>query len=121
MNAELTEEQVAELHERLLALRAELVETAVTTAEHAGTVELDQAAVGRISRVDALQQQSMAQAQQRRNELRGKQIAVALAMFADGDYGWCKVCGDPIGYGRLSARPESVCCVPCMREVERGT
>ncbi|MCB9679732.1 MAG: TraR/DksA C4-type zinc finger protein [Alphaproteobacteria bacterium] len=88
--------------------------------EHAGTVELDQAAVGRISRVDALQQQQMADAQKRRNELRLKQVAVALQGFEDDEYGACKVCGEPIGYRRLKARPESPACVACMSELERG-
>jgi len=117
---ELTEAQLTELHQRLLTLQAELQKTLSTMADHAGTVHLDQAAVGRISRVDAMQQQQMAGAQKRRNELRLKQIAVALRTFDEDEYGDCKVCGEPIGYGRLSARPESPACVACMAELERG-
>ncbi len=117
---ELTDTQLAELHADLLALRETLQRTLGTMGDHAGTVELDQAAVGRISRVDALQQQQMAGAQKRRNELRLKQVHVALQTYADDDYGFCKVCGEPIGYKRLKARPESPACVTCMAELERS-
>ena len=117
MSEELTDAQRDELRADLIALRDALLQTSQTTADHAQTVELDQAAVGRISRIDAIQQQAMATAQKQRNELRLKQIAVALGTFADDAYGDCKRCGEPIGYRRLKARPESPCCVPCMAEI----
>ena len=37
----------------------------------------------------------------------------ALAKLADGTYGTCDVCGDPIPSSRLDARPWSVRCVRC--------
>lgn len=116
---ELTDAQLAELHADLLALRDTLLRTLGTMDEHATTVELDQAAVGRLSRMDAIQQQQMADAQKRRNALRLKQVHVALQTVEEDDYGFCKVCGDPIGYRRLKARPESPACVSCMAELER--
>lgn len=116
---ELTDAQRDELRGDLIRLQAELRTTSETTSQHAETVELDQAAVGRLSRIDAMQQQKMAEAQHRRNQLRLKQLAVALMAFNDDEYGDCKVCGEPIGYGRLKARPESPACVPCMREIEQ--
>ena len=116
---ELTDEQVEELIELLRSLQASLIASDKVSADHAGVVELDQGAVGRVSRVDAIQQQQMAEAQRRRNELRLKQIAVALQTHAQGDYGWCKKCGEPIGYKRLKAKPESPCCVACTAELGR--
>jgi len=116
---ELTDDQLQELHARLLALRRDLLASDRVSAEHAGVVELDQGAVGRLSRIDAIQQQKMAEAQRRRNELRLKQVAVALATFDGEDYGWCKRCGEAIGYPRLKARPESPCCVGCTAEMGR--
>ena len=38
----------------------------------------------------------------------------------DDEYGDCKVCGEPIGFARLRARPESPACVSCMAKLERG-
>jgi DnaK suppressor protein len=120
MTEELSDAQRAELHATLLSLQEDLRRTLRTTSELAQTVELDQAAVGRLSRVDALQQQAMAAEQAKRYKLRLRQVAVALQTVADDAYGECKKCGEPIGYRRLRARPESPCCVPCMAELERG-
>jgi DnaK suppressor protein len=116
---QLTDAQHAELVADLRALLASLEVAAAENRALTETVHLDQAAVGRVSRVDALQAQQMAAAGARRNELRMKQVRVALQTVEDGDYGDCKVCGDPIGYGRLKARPESPACVACMADLER--
>ncbi len=116
---ELTEAQHDELVADLLALQAALATSAAENDKLAGTVHLDQAAVGRLSRVDAMQAQKMAEAGQRRNVLRAKQIVVALKAVEDGEYGDCKVCGEPIGYRRLKARPESPACVTCMADLEK--
>ena len=40
-------------------------------------------------------------------------IDAALARLEDGSYGVCSGCGQPIGPGRLAARPASVTCVRC--------
>ena len=81
--AELTEAQHDELVGDLHRLLATLTQTASEADALTRTVELDQGAVGRVSRVDALQAQKMAQAQQRRNELRRKQVLVALQAVDD--------------------------------------
>jgi len=118
MAEELTEPQLAELRQDLIVLRTELEVSLEGTARHAGTVELDQAAVGRISRVDALQAQQMALAQQLRTRARLEQVRLALVRHEEEDYSWCPRCGEPIGYPRLKAYPESVFCVPCMSQLE---
>ena len=120
MTEELSDAQRDELRADLLSLRDSLSSSLGTHEANAQPVELDQAAVGRLSRIDAIQQQQMADAQRRRNELRLKQLAVALRGFDDDSYGDCKVCGEPIGYRRLKARPESPACVSCMAELEAG-
>ena len=118
MPDELTEPQLAELKQDLILLRAELEVSLKGTERHAGTVELDQTAVGRISRVDALQAQQMAMAQQRRTRARLEQVRLALIRHEEEDYSWCPRCGEPIGYPRLKAYPESVFCVPCTSRLE---
>ncbi len=37
----------------------------------------------------------------------------AVARIRSGTYGRCEVCGEPIGEGRLAARPEARTCVIC--------
>jgi len=117
MADELTDAQREELWADLRQLQVTLRETMDVTDDLASVVELDQAAMGRVSRIDAIQQQKMAQAQKQRNAQRIEQIRVAL--MDEDDYGWCRKCGEPIGYGRLKARPESVFCVACLQGMGR--
>lgn len=98
---------------RLESLREELRATLAGTRDQAETVTLDQSAVGRLSRVDALQQQAMAQAQERRMTLRLAQVEGALARLDNDAYGSCVKCGDEIADKRLQARPEAPFCLDC--------
>ena len=116
--AELTPEQETELHAALVALQEELETYLSASKAGAAPVDLDQP-IGRVSRVDAIQQQKMAQAARARNELRLRQVVAALSLARDGEYGYCRHCDDPIGYGRLEARPESAFCVGCQTAFEK--
>ncbi|MEN0060818.1 MAG: TraR/DksA C4-type zinc finger protein [Myxococcota bacterium] len=104
------------IRERLLALQAELQRTLAGSQEQGDTVALDQSAVGRLSRMDALQQQAMAQAQERRTTLRLEQLTHALCRLDNGVYGDCVRCGEPIAEARLIARPEAPFCLDCTRD-----
>ena len=114
---ELTDAEVDEFKAALLALRAELESILQTASDRTDVVDLDQE-IGRLSRMDALQQQKMAEAERARHKVRLKSIQIALTAVEEGDYGFCKRCGEPIDKRRLRARPESPCCVPCLRLVE---
>ena len=109
--------QLKELSEDLFALRKELEFTLSAAEERTDIVDLDQE-IGRLSRMDALQQQKMAEAERARHKLRLKSVLMAIEALEEGDYGFCRRCGEPIDYRRLKARPESPCCVPCLRIVE---
>jgi RNA polymerase-binding protein DksA len=41
------------------------------------------------------------------------EIEAALRRIAEGTYGVCEACGDPIGEGRLDARPATRWCIGC--------
>jgi len=43
----------------------------------------------------------------------------ALNKFADESYGLCELCGEAIGYSRLSARPEARFCIACQTRIEQ--
>ncbi len=47
------------------------------------------------------------------------QIARAQAHIADGTYGICERCGNPIGKGRLQAFPRATLCMTCKQLEER--
>jgi RNA polymerase-binding protein DksA len=47
------------------------------------------------------------------------QIRRALQRIADGSYGSCESCGNPIGKRRLQAFPRATLCVACKQRAER--
>ena len=112
---ELTKEEREELLQDLNNLRDELNALLGTAEEGAEKVDLD-LPIGRLSRVDALQQQSMAKATLA--NLRVRLAAVEQALSDPDEFGLCRVCGDDIGYKRLKARPEASLCLDCQEERE---
>ncbi len=108
-----------EARERLLDERTTLLALAAQQRESSATVELDQTRLGRLSRMDALQGQAMAQAGQARARLRLARIEAALGRIDDGSYGECTVCGEPIAEGRLRLDPAIPLCLPCAERAER--
>ncbi|MGM0415925.1 MAG: TraR/DksA family transcriptional regulator [Thermodesulfobacteriota bacterium] len=82
-------------------------------------VELDQSRVGRLSRMDAMQQQAMAHASARRSELEVQRIRTALQRIKSGDYGICSKCEEEIAEGRLSVDPATLLCIDCARAGEK--
>lgn len=119
MSEELTEAQIAELEASLRALDGQLRDHLAASQESAAVVQLDQTSVGRLSRMDAMQAQQVAAAGRRQAQIRLDQVRAALKLLADGDYGACRLCEEPIGYRRLQARPESPLCVRCQGRRER--
>ncbi|MGF1625231.1 MAG: TraR/DksA family transcriptional regulator [Alphaproteobacteria bacterium] len=97
----------------LAARRAELLALIEGTVGDSAPVELDQTTVGRLSRMDALQGQAMAQETARRRGLELQRIDAALARVDAGDYGYCVRCDEPIEPGRLKVDPATPTCVAC--------
>lgn len=102
-----------EARERLLARYKELEEEDRVNAEARDPVTLQQDSVGRLSRMDALQQQAMAQATQRRRQAEQQRIRAALQRIEDGEWGWCITCGEEIADARLRHDPSVTQCVGC--------
>jgi DnaK suppressor protein len=114
----LSQTQAETLREQLVELVAELENTLRGSAESAAPVVLDQSSVGRLSRMDAMQQQAMAKATRAKAQLRLAQCKVALSTFDRGEYGLCRKCEEPIGYRRLCAKPEAPFCLECQRDAD---
>lgn len=99
--------------EKLLALRQETLEVLKKGNEATKTVELDQAMMGRLSRMDAMQQQEMALASKHRREKRILQIDQALKRMEEGEFGYCLSCGEEIAFKRLDLNPVVLTCINC--------
>ncbi|MDX1776389.1 MAG: TraR/DksA C4-type zinc finger protein [Desulfobulbales bacterium] len=104
------------LQERLEVLRSEQKRQKQETAP----VELDQARVGRLSRMDAMQQQAMSQAVARLTDLELQRIQSALGRMESGDYGYCVLCDEEIAEGRLRFDPSVLTCINCAKKEDNG-
>lgn len=104
--------------ERLLQLRAEIEAVVETSEASSQVVELDQAKVGRLSRMDAMQSQAMAQASGHRRGRMLQQITAALLRLDNDDYGYCSTCEEPIPTKRLEFDPTATRCVNCASAAE---
>lgn len=109
MNAAETEQ----LRQKLLLLERELQEREEISRDAAKPVELDQASVGRLSRMDAMQAQQMAQETGRRHQHELMKVEGALRRIESGEYGCCFVCGKEIDIRRLSLDPTNTRCMKC--------
>lgn len=87
----------------------------VSTADKRTPVKLDQQSVGRLSRMDALQGQAMAQAEEERRQQRLRLIGAALKRIDDGEYSYCVSCGNSIPEKRLAFDPAASQCVDCAK------
>ncbi len=97
----------------LAAERADLLDTSAAAAADRQPVELDQQSVGRLSRMDALQAQAMAQALEVRRQERLQRIDAAEKRLQLDTFGDCVVCGTEIAPKRLEFDPTVTRCVDC--------
>lgn len=99
----------------LVSERDALLGSSASTAANRDPVKLDQQSVGRLSRMDALQVQAMAQAEEARRQQRLRLIDAALRRIDEGEYGYCVSCGDDIPGKRLAFDPAAARCVDCAQ------
>lgn len=114
----LSHNQLNELKQKLQSLREELTGMLSDSLESSRPVGLDQP-IGRLSRMDALQQQSMTQASRRAAEVRINKIDSAMNRLNRNDYGFCLECEEEIGLARLRAQPEAPFCLECQSQREQ--
>ena len=72
-------------------------------------------AIGRISRMDAINNKSVTEASLRKAEQKLKNLQRVLSQFGTPEFGLCLTCKKPIPIGRILFRPESLRCVNCAR------
>ena len=69
--------------------------------------------IGRISRMDAINNKSIVDAALRTTKEKLQKLERALANSLDPNFGLCTRCGNPIPEGRLMLMPEATHCVQC--------
>lgn len=114
---ELTETELQRLGDKLLQVKKEIEQLLTDSVESSRPVDLG-LSIGRLSRVDAMQQQAMAKANREGHQRRLVLIDAALRTLKSGHYGLCRSCEEPISLKRLKARPETPFCIECQTERE---
>ena len=102
----------------LLQHQKDLREVQASGEAASAVVELDQTAVGRLSRMDAMQAQAMSVEIDHRRKLELQRITAALNSIETGDYGYCLECGDSINPQRLKSNLTVTLCIDCASEAE---
>lgn len=115
---ELNQQQIDELHDQLEDKRRELESQLANADDATKPVALDQQSVGRVSRIDAIQQQQMALANRQQATQLAKRIELALQRIDSGEYGFCLQCTEPIAFARLQAQPFAGLCLDCQSASE---
>ena len=110
----MTAERQAHHRKRLLALEKEIQADLADSKDASGVVELD-TAIGRLSRMDEIQNQAMSAETERRRLDELHRIDAALARMAEDEYGYCATCGDEIEKKRLELDPAILTCIGCAR------
>lgn len=108
----MTEQEKTMLRERLNSKLIEL-ENKIEELEELTQPVAPDVAIGRISRMDAINNRSVNEMALRQAKEKQLKIQHALSLIDKPDYGLCSRCGKAIPIGRLMALPESNKCVSC--------
>lgn len=107
----LTSEQIEQLREELQRTLGRIERS--LAVDGGRTTDLDQSAVGRLSRIEALQNQGLTKNLHERERAQLQQVLDALHRLEEGSYGFCDGCRGPIGFERLLVFPEARTCSRC--------
>jgi DnaK suppressor protein len=72
-------------------------------------------AIGRISRMDAINNKSVVEAALRKAVEKLDKLNLALSKVDDDDFGLCVRCHKPIPLGRILIMPQARSCVACLQ------
>ena len=72
-------------------------------------------AIGRISRMDAINNKTVNESALKKEELKLKNLQIAIMKIDDADFGVCIRCKQPIPLGRILLLPQAITCVNCAR------
>ena len=105
-------DEIERLRKQLEDLAQEIDQYLRDSEDSAAAVEPDKA-LGRLSRMEAMQDQQLVLEMRRRKKRQKLEVQNALARIDEGKYGNCVFCGKEISFDRLEAFPEVQTCVSC--------
>ena len=108
--------QLAFFRDRLARMRDELLENAASTGANLRENEL---VADPADRATVEEEHDLELRVRDRERKLIKKIEEALGRIDEGEYGWCEETGDPIGIGRLLARPTATLSIDAQERRER--
>lgn len=111
----MTDQERKELQEKLVQEKKK-VEKRITSLKDLTKSIAPDNAIGRVSRMDAINNKSVNEAALRTAENKLKSIENALQKIDHQDFGKCRRCGSQIPMGRLIVMPESALCIKCAQK-----
>jgi len=103
---------------RLMERRESILADKEAQKQNTAPKELDQTSVGRLTRMDAMQQQQIAKASARLLEQERRRIETALKRIDAEEYGYCILCDEDIAVKRLEFDPSLLTCISCAQNAE---
>lgn len=108
----LTEKEIQELQQLILLRIAKTEKDIIELEEIVKPVSPDNA-IGRLSRMDAINNKSVTEAALRQSKEKLNKLKFAQTIVNKQGYGVCVKCGMDIPFGRLKLMPESNKCTNC--------
>lgn len=108
MTTEEKNELTSKINEKIAQAEAEIIHLEDATKPIAPENSL-----GRISRMDAINNKGVAEAALRSSRKKLNQLKLALTMIDEPGFGQCKMCRKKISTGRLMFMPQSTRCINC--------
>lgn len=118
----LEQEQLLALRARLEGARSALLSQLADDLDRDADVRQPATHEAEASPADNASQRTLNELVHEAAEHTSRQLQVvrhALGKLADGSYGLCEHCGEPIGFSRLNARPEARFCIACQTQLEK--
>ncbi|HEX8904111.1 MAG TPA: TraR/DksA C4-type zinc finger protein [Longimicrobiaceae bacterium] len=115
VHSPLRADQISMVRDELLRSLSKLERSLKISGESARPRDLEQDTVGRLSRIDAIQNAGLTANLEERERSQLRQVVEALRRIEAGTYGACHGCGGPIPYERLLVFPETLACAACAR------
>ena len=117
---DLTHDQLAQLRATLELRRSELEGTPATDpAEGGRTLAVQDVESSPVDQATARLLNDLALEAEEQHSVQLASVRHALTKMAEGAYGACEECGNPIGFSRLQARPDARLCIACQTELEK--
>ncbi|HET6763316.1 MAG TPA: TraR/DksA C4-type zinc finger protein [Longimicrobiaceae bacterium] len=107
--------QLGQIRDELMRALTRLERSMKITGGTDRARDLEQDTVGRLSRIDAIQNEGLTRKLEEREKTQLKQIVDALRRIEEGTYGACNGCGAAIPFERLMVYPETLSCNVCAR------